>query len=91
MLVLARKVNESIMIGDEIELVVIDIKGDQVKLGIKAPRIIAVHRKEIYEEIQQENIAASSSELKPETLKDLSDYFKTDKIVNKEEEDSKKE
>ncbi|MDY6935370.1 MAG: carbon storage regulator CsrA [Spirochaetota bacterium] len=75
MLVLARKLNESIMIGDEVELVVIDIKGDQVKLGIKAPRRIAVHRKEIYEEIQQENIAASSSEFTQETLKDISDYF----------------
>ena len=56
MLVLARRLNESIMIGDEIEVVVIDIKGDQVKLGIKAPRKVTVHRKEIYQEIKQENI-----------------------------------
>ncbi len=49
MLVLARRLNESIMIGDEIEVVVIDIKGDQVKLGIKAPRKVTVHRKEIYD------------------------------------------
>ena len=47
MLVLARKFNESIMIGDEIEVIVIEIKNDQVKLGIKAPRKIAVHRKEV--------------------------------------------
>jgi carbon storage regulator len=53
MLVLARKLNESIMIGDDIEVVVIDIKGDQVKLGIKAPKKITVHRKEIYQEIKQ--------------------------------------
>lgn len=78
MLVLARKVNESIMIGDDIELIVIDIKGDQVKLGIKAPKKITVHRKEIYDEIQQENIAASSSEFKPETLRELSDFFDKD-------------
>lgn len=78
MLVLARKINESIMIGDDIEVVVIDIKGDQVKLGIKAPKKITVHRKEIYEEIKQENIAALSTPFKPETLRDLSDFFKKD-------------
>ncbi|MBP8986741.1 MAG: carbon storage regulator CsrA, partial [Spirochaetes bacterium] len=49
MLVLARKINESIMIGDDVEIVIIDIKGDQVKLGIKAPKTISVHRKEIYD------------------------------------------
>ncbi len=75
MLVLARKINESIMIGDDIELVVIDIKGDQVKLGIKAPKKVTVHRKEIYEEIQRENIAAVSPEFKPEMLKDLSEFL----------------
>lgn len=79
MLVLARKLNESIMIGDDIEVVVIDIKGDQVKLGIKAPRKVTVHRKEIYQEIKQENIAAISSEFDPNTLRDLSDLFKKDK------------
>ncbi|MBN2039991.1 MAG: carbon storage regulator CsrA [Spirochaetes bacterium] len=76
MLVLARKLNESIMIGDDIEIVVIDMKGDQVKLGIKAPKKIAVHRKEVYEEIQLENIAASSSKFKPEQLKDFTDFIK---------------
>jgi carbon storage regulator len=79
MLVLARRLNESIMIGDDIEIVVIDIKGDQVKLGIKAPRKVTVHRKEIYQEIKQENIAAISSDFDPTTLRDLSDLFKKDK------------
>jgi len=79
MLVLARRLNESIMIGDDIEIVVIDIKGDQVKLGINAPRKITVHRKEIYQEIKQENIAAISSDFDPNTLRDLSDLFKKDK------------
>ncbi len=79
MLVLARKLNESIMIGDNIEVVVIDIKGDQVKLGIKAPRKITVHRKEIYQEIKQENIAAMGSEFNPEKLRDLSELFKKEK------------
>lgn len=86
MLVLARRLNESIMIGDNIEVVVIDIKGDQVKLGIKAPKKITVHRKEIYEEIQQENIAAMSSEFKPDTLRELSDYFKKKEKENKKED-----
>ncbi|MGL4368938.1 MAG: carbon storage regulator CsrA, partial [Spirochaetota bacterium] len=53
MLVLARRINESIMIGDDIEVVVIDIKGDQVKLGVKAPKKVTVHRKEIYDEIRR--------------------------------------
>ncbi len=79
MLVLARRLNESIMIGDDIEIVVIDIKGDQVKLGIKAPRKITVHRKEIYQEIKQENIAAMGSEFDPDKLRDLSELFKRDK------------
>jgi len=79
MLVLARRLNESIMIGDDIEIVVIDIKGDQVKLGIKAPRKVTVHRKEIYQEIKQENIAAISSDFDPNKLRDLSDLFKKDK------------
>ncbi|HON77896.1 MAG TPA: carbon storage regulator CsrA [Spirochaetota bacterium] len=79
MLVLARRINESIMIGDDIEVVVIDIKGDQVKLGIKAPKKITVHRKEIYNEIQQENIAAMSPDFKPDMLRELSDYFDKDK------------
>ena len=79
MLVLARRVNESIMIGDEIEVVVIDIKGDQVKLGINAPKKVTVHRKEIYEEIKKENIAASNTPFAPESLRDLSDFFQRGK------------
>jgi carbon storage regulator len=79
MLVLARRINESIMIGDDIEVVIIDIKGDQVKLGIKAPKKVTVHRKEIYNEIQQENIAAMSSEFKPDMLRELSDFFEKEK------------
>lgn len=58
MLVLTRKVGESIMIGDGIEVKIIGIDGDQVKLGIEAPRHIKVHRQEVFEAIQSENKAA---------------------------------
>lgn len=61
MLVLTRKVNESIMIGDEVKVTVVEVKGDQVKLGITAPRHIAVHREEVYEEIQRENRLAAQT------------------------------
>ncbi|RDI40116.1 carbon storage regulator CsrA [Falsibacillus pallidus] len=60
MLVLTRKNGESIQIGDDIEITVIGIKGDQVKIGINAPKHIEVHRKEIYLEIGQENEQAST-------------------------------
>ncbi|MCK4923996.1 MAG: carbon storage regulator CsrA [Spirochaetes bacterium] len=59
MLVLTRKPNESIMIGDDVEVSVVEVKGDQVKLGITAPKSIKVHRKEIFLAIQKENIDAS--------------------------------
>ena len=55
MLALARKVNQSIMIGDDIEITLLEIKGDQVKIGISAPKSIPVYRKEIYLQIQEEN------------------------------------
>jgi len=54
MLVLTRKRDERIMIGDEISLLVVDIRGDRVRLGIEAPSDVAVHRKEVYEAIQRE-------------------------------------
>lgn len=59
MLVLTRKTNETIKIGEDIEVTVLSISGDQVKLGIKAPRDVEVHRQEIYEEIRLENHQAS--------------------------------
>jgi carbon storage regulator len=59
-LVLTRKVNQSIVIGDDIEVVVLEVRGEQIRLGIKAPRDVVVHRKEIYEQIQEENQTAST-------------------------------
>jgi len=58
MLVLTRKKGQSLMIGHDIELSIIDIQGDQVRIGINAPKNVAVHRKEIYEEIRKENLSA---------------------------------
>lgn len=59
MLVLTRRVDESIMIGDDIRIVVVEVRGEQVKLGIEAPRHIPVHREEVYREIQEENRRAA--------------------------------
>ncbi len=79
MLVLARKVNESIMIGEDIEVIVIDIKGDQVKLGIKAPKRVTVHRKEVFDDILKQNVAAASNTFDPGKLRDFTDIWKEKK------------
>lgn len=63
MLVLTRKTGESIIIGDDIELKIISVEGDQVKLGIDAPRSVKVYRSEIYRAIQEENKAALDSSI----------------------------
>ena len=57
MLVLSRQKDESIMIGDDVEITIVDVRGDKVRLGINAPRSISVHRKEIYLAIQKEKEA----------------------------------
>ena len=54
MLVLSRQKDESIIIGDDVEITIVDVRGDKVRLGINAPRSISVHRKEVYEAIQRE-------------------------------------
>lgn len=61
MLALARKVNESIMIGNDIEITVLEIKDDQIKLGVKAPKSVPIYRKELYVQIQEENKQAGSA------------------------------
>ncbi len=60
MLVLSRQRDESIIIGDNVEITIVDIRGDKVRLGIVAPAEISVHRKEVYDAIQRENRDASS-------------------------------
>lgn len=70
MLALTRKKDESIMIGDTIEVKILEIVGDKVRLGIEAPQNIAIHRQEIYLQIQEENTRASQNILKTlQTLK----------------------
>lgn len=59
MLVLTRKKGQSIIIGDNIEVSIIEIQGEQVRIGINAPKDITIHRDEIYKEIQKENMKAS--------------------------------
>jgi carbon storage regulator len=63
MLVLSRQRDETIMIGDDIEITVVDIRGDKVRLGINAPRTVQVHRKEVYDAIKRENAQACEVQL----------------------------
>ena len=71
MLVLTRKSNQSIMIGDDIEVSVLSIMGEKVRIGIQAPRTIPVFRKEVYLEIQQEKAAGGREEVE-KALENLS-------------------
>lgn len=59
MLVLSRQRDQSIMVGDDIEVTLVDIRGDKVRLGINAPKEVTVHRKEVYDAIRRENAAAA--------------------------------
>ena len=69
MLVLSRHRDESIMIGDEIVVTIVDIRGDKVRLGIDAPQDVPVHRQEVYEAIQRENRKAS--QIQPSETRDV--------------------
>ncbi len=75
MLILSRKKNESIMIGDDIEIMVTEVSGDVVKIGISAPRRVSVHRKEVYEEIKAENVLASKANISQ--LTSLSQFLRS--------------
>ncbi|MCK4753031.1 MAG: carbon storage regulator CsrA [Planctomycetes bacterium] len=64
MLVLSRQKDESIIIGDDVEITIVDVRGDKVRLGITAPKEISVHRREVYEAIQREKAEKKSEEQK---------------------------
>lgn len=66
MLVLSRREHQSIMIGDDIEIVVLDIRGEQVRIGIRAPKDVPILRQEIYAQVQQQNVEAT--ETRPEDV-----------------------
>lgn len=70
MLALSRKKDEAIVINDDIEIKVIEIKGDQVKIGISAPKSVPIYRKEVYVQIQEANKAAANS-VDANTLKNI--------------------
>ncbi len=72
MLALSRKKGESIVINNDIEITILDIKGDQIKIGVVAPKSVPVYRKEVYVQIQDANKAAS----KPEAAQALKDFLK---------------
>jgi carbon storage regulator len=72
MLILTRKINEKIKIGNEITLSIIEIKGEQVKIGVEAPKEVKVFRQEVFNAIQNENRAAATSQ---ESISALSDLF----------------
>lgn len=74
MLILTRKPSESITIGDDIKIQVIEIKGKQVRLGIDAPKSYTIHREEVYIRIQEENKRAA--EKTPVSLKNITDFLK---------------
>lgn len=71
MLALSRKTNESIMLGNDIEVTILEIKGDQVKIGINAPKSVPIYRKEIYLQIQESNKEAAQANDSAETLAKL--------------------
>ena len=82
MLVLSRQRDETIMIGDDVEITVVDIRGDKVRLGITAPREIQVHRKEVYEAIKRENEEAAK--LAPNDVPDLKNDLEQSEDPRKE-------
>ena len=73
MLALSRKPGESVVIGNDIEITILEVKGEQVKVGIKAPQSVAIYRKELFEQIQESNREASK--ISEDVMKNLNQIF----------------
>ena len=65
MLVLSRKLNESIIIDDQIKITIVEIRGDKIRLGIEAPKDVSVHRREVYEAIQRQVLLEDPQDQRP--------------------------
>jgi len=74
MLILTRRINETLNIGDDVQVTVLGIKGNQVRIGINAPRDVPVHREEIYQRIKREELASSGDQSSGENAKDADEY-----------------
>lgn len=71
MLALSRKAGESIMIGNDTEITILEVKGEQVKIGIKAPKSVPIYRKELYLQIQQANEEVINQDISPDALEKI--------------------
>ena len=81
MLILTRKLGENIRIGDDVRIVILDIKGGQVKIGIEAPPDVSVHREEIYERIRVENQRAGG--IAPDEVREAAEILRRQRRVQK--------
>ena len=84
MLILTRRVGETLMIGDDVTVTVLGVKGNQVRIGIDAPRDVAVHREEIYERIQREK--EGGEEAVEEAVEEVSEYDANEEILEKHDD-----
>ena len=82
MLVLSRQRDETIMIGDDIEITIVDVRGDKVRLGITAPPHVPVHRKEVYEAIKREKMASAGQTGLPPRVESLANRKKPPLDIN---------